>query len=356
MESRWPILLGVFISFTILALIAITLRVYSRRQILHNFGLDDYFMVAGFIFFLALIITSLVGFRYDSTVHQWDARPDTLNGRLRFGYAMAMLYVITLFLVKMSILIFYTHISPSPAFLCVTRSFMVFVSLHCLAFMLGMTLVCDPPQDQWNVTSHDNCGNFEVLYFVQSSINIFSDFFILILPIPIVHKVRVPLRKKINLCVLFSIGSVAAIASVVRLYYVYQFFNAADQTWHGSNLPMWSVIECSIAITTASVPAIRPLWLRWHGRMTGRLHCLPSLSVPTGSQVESSISDGESCSRSHAQQECPVESSLADITSTVVAYHNLQDALPHNCNEHDRPGLVSLDAPIKRQSMESIMV
>ena len=57
---------------------------------------------------------------------------------------------------------------------------------------------------------------------LTGSINIASDFVILILPLPILLRLQMALAKKLRLALVFSFGSFACIASIVRLVYSLQ--------------------------------------------------------------------------------------------------------------------------------------
>ena len=64
-ETRGPEILGLSISFTILATICVLLRVYTRRVILHTFGAEDVAIVIAQIF--SICVTVIAGLRMFSS-------------------------------------------------------------------------------------------------------------------------------------------------------------------------------------------------------------------------------------------------------------------------------------------------
>jgi hypothetical protein len=54
---------------------------------------------------------------------------------------------------------------------------------------------------------------------MSGSVNVATDFLILILPLPICIRLQMPLNKKLRILSVFGIGLFACIASVVRLGY-----------------------------------------------------------------------------------------------------------------------------------------
>ncbi|KAK9474430.1 uncharacterized protein V1510DRAFT_412204 [Dipodascopsis tothii] len=266
METRYTLLWTVFLTFTITSLVFVSLRVYSRLRITKIFLLEDYLIVLAQMYLTALCALSLYAFQFGGAIH--NAPVSTLSPRLKYGYIMSIVYLSTLWIIKISILLFYRRLSPARSFHIMCYIMVGFVSAYSLAATLSYTLICHPVQYQWLGSATGTCGSYEATYYSAAAFNIISDFIMLILPMPIVLRVRLPTRKKIGLAVIFLIGGVAAIASVVRLYMVHQFIAATDQSWYGSNLPMWSLIECSLGIISSSIPAIRPLVVHIYYKVT----------------------------------------------------------------------------------------
>ena len=114
-------------------------------------------------------------------------------------------------------------------------------------------------------------------------INIFSDIYILALPIPVVLGLQLDKRTKISVCSLFLVGSVVCVISVVRLMYAKNVetvdpsctscsqpssqFRPLPNIATGDFTPIaiLSTLESSAAVMVACMPTWRPLF-RFLGR------------------------------------------------------------------------------------------
>jgi len=78
-----------------------------------------------------------------------------------------------------------------------------------------------------------------------------ADFLCTILPIPVVLRLRMPLRQRIGVCVLLSAGIVVTVAGVVRTWFIYKSLIATyDETWF--TYPLWicAALEIDIAVVS----------------------------------------------------------------------------------------------------------
>lgn len=95
---------------------------------------------------------------------------------------------------------------------------------------------------------------------VTSGFNILTDLWILLLPISTLRGINRPTREKIALFLIFGVGTFAAVASIVRLHTIYTYTLADDPFHEGIKVNLWSVIELTIAISCASVSALKPIF------------------------------------------------------------------------------------------------
>ena len=78
-----------------------------------------------------------------------------------------------------------------------------------------------------------------------------ADFLCTILPIPVVLRLRMPLRQRIGVCVLLSAGLVVTVAGIVRTWFIYKSLIATyDETWF--TYPLWicAALEIDIAVVS----------------------------------------------------------------------------------------------------------
>ncbi|EGO61544.1 hypothetical protein NEUTE1DRAFT_98643 [Neurospora tetrasperma FGSC 2508] len=195
---------------------------------------------------------------------------------LKIVLAIEVMYYVNVFCIKVSIL--FTYIRFGTIVLHV-----VFV-LVCIFTTLGQ---CQPIHKFWDITGtvKGTCINTTAFFYcenssapfplpiltpptVTSSFNIVTDIWILLLPISTLREIHRPPREKVALFLIFGVGTFATIASIVRLHTIYTYTLATDPFHEGTKVNLWSVIEVTIAISCASVSALKPMFSRRQRRLT----------------------------------------------------------------------------------------
>ena len=70
-----------------------------------------------------------------------------------------------------------------------------------------MIVLCTPRKKIWNpLMTTGHCFNLDAIIQASAIFNVFSDFAILILPMPCVWKLYLPLKKKILMTMIFATG------------------------------------------------------------------------------------------------------------------------------------------------------
>lgn len=90
---------------------------------------------------------------------------------------------------------------------------------------------------------------------ISGIINCVADLWTTLLPIPLVMRLKMPLRERIGVCVLLSLGIIVTVAGIMRTYYIWQsLINSWDETWF--SYPLW--ICAAVEIDVAVVSPIHP--------------------------------------------------------------------------------------------------
>lgn len=82
-------------------------------------------------------------------------------------------------------------------------------------------------------------------------LNCLADLLCTILPIPIVWRLRMPLRQRISVCILLCLGFIVTIAGIVRTYFIWKsLIDTWDETWF--TYPLWiaAAVEIDIAVVS----------------------------------------------------------------------------------------------------------
>lgn len=118
-------------------------------------------------------------------------------------------------------------------------------------------------RDKWH------CFDLTALYFTQAALNIFSDLFILVLPLPVLMKLHMPTLKRICLLMVFSVGLLVPIAASFRLWILSIWHDAPPDIsrYYGGYILFWDAVELNTAIICASAPSLQPLFRRAFGEL-----------------------------------------------------------------------------------------
>ncbi|KAI4248072.1 MAG: hypothetical protein L6R40_001161 [Gallowayella cf. fulva] len=132
-------------------------------------------------------------------VHQWDITYDRLAALL--SKCLSALWGPTMFFTKLSLLLLYYRIfAPDRmtkylVFLGILYCFVLYTSYLLLTFLLCQSQIASLCKHQWNL-----------FLLVTSGLNVFGDFYLLIIPLAAVAKLRMPFRQKLGVSAVFFTG------------------------------------------------------------------------------------------------------------------------------------------------------
>ncbi|KAI1387562.1 uncharacterized protein F4822DRAFT_406930 [Hypoxylon trugodes] len=168
------------------------------------------------------------------------------------------LYGVTLMFVKWSILLFYQRVfGASKSIWWVTYAVMAIIFLWMVSVILETFLLCRPLAYNWDTSIEGSCGDRNTVYVVAGATNMATDFMVLLVPVPIIWKLKMPVSQRVGLMATFGLGLFITAISIIRLKSLIDI-SFTDPTW---TLPMgllWTVLEPELAILVANFPFMRP--------------------------------------------------------------------------------------------------
>lgn len=200
-------------------------------------------------------------------------------------YASPFLQTTSLATAKLSLLVFLRRIFVTPRFRATVWILGAIVIAWWIAVFFACAFVCFPSASMWTPNLRGTCVNQEILDYVSPVPWLFTDFAILISPIPVIKNLGLSRSRKIDLCAIFLMGGVTCILGVVRYRTV--FYSVYDVTWDIVPLADWSIIEMNVTIICVALIACKPavtmiassrlfstlgsLWSRAHSRNSSRV-------------------------------------------------------------------------------------
>ncbi|KAI0012435.1 hypothetical protein F4779DRAFT_65689 [Xylariaceae sp. FL0662B] len=156
----------------------------------------------------------------------------------------------------------YRRIFPTPMVRWGTVVLGTLVALWFLSITLVIIFQCSPVAKAWKTEVDGTRINLEYFFIGNSIPNILTDLAIICLPVYEVRKLQINKSEKVGLVIVFLLGGLVVIVSIIRLKVLVDTLREgldADFTKEMNQANIWTVVEPSIGIISASAPLLRPL-------------------------------------------------------------------------------------------------
>ncbi|KAG5948797.1 hypothetical protein E4U53_006148 [Claviceps sorghi] len=277
--------------------IVVALR-FLGRHFRRRIGLDDWLMLVTLILHLLFvaILTKIIllgGLR-----HIYYLGQDERVQMLKWTWICQPFVVMGFAMGKLSIGVLLYRVVGSASFwrkwlLCVALALALLFSVITVALTYAQ---CSRLEALWNralvAEGKATCWSPTVqLTFALflSGWNIMVDVFLAVLPATFFCRLNLTLKKKIGLCALLGLGSLAAICAAVKTKYLYSLTTPSDLAQKTYHLYIWSAMELFLIINCGSIAPIKPVYDRLLGQparssssadATGYRRCDASLDTP----------------------------------------------------------------------------
>ncbi|ENI04995.1 hypothetical protein COCC4DRAFT_40385 [Bipolaris maydis ATCC 48331] len=287
-------LLSVVLAFalTSMSTIVVALRFYTRYFIVGKLTIPDWMMLLALIGTWASTVANwyMVQFMDHSSLN--PNVPETIErvvvGALLSIWLYRLNYIIDLCLVKTSILLFYNEIAASnKRFHFGVRALLFINVAGGIAMAFASIFMCYPVADAWSFEvfmggvkgkTARHCYSPGPFWLSNAGYNLVTDVIIWTVPMAFLMNLQaIPLRRRLELVATFSVGIVAIIASVVRLYTIVLWLSSYEQQRiNTANVLIWSQVEQHAGLIAGSIPFLRPLYRQVLARARRREQNSPS--------------------------------------------------------------------------------
>ncbi|KAK2009761.1 hypothetical protein LZ32DRAFT_537265 [Colletotrichum eremochloae] len=248
------------------------------------YQIDDYLEILAALFYTLLLVTlnmiidnggsNLFPPEKLSTFTADDVAARVAGSKMVLVSEQAMLNVI--YVLKACVLILYTRLTLGLVVQHFVRGLAVYIAAGWTATQITMFTACRPFTGYWAVPPADpQCATFERYAIVQGCFNISSDVLMLLVPLPLVFRMRIAWQQKMMLVFIFSLGLCVVVAALLT-----KIFNLRDP--YSPVYMLWYIREASVAVYVSNLPLIWPLmrewfpWLRSVGTASNMLRTPPS--------------------------------------------------------------------------------
>ncbi|KAF2027850.1 hypothetical protein EK21DRAFT_39709, partial [Setomelanomma holmii] len=169
---------------------------------------------------------------------------------------------------KISFLIQYRRLFPDDFIQALCKYGLVFLGIWGVAQVFITAFGC-VPLSVINPTFVGRCINTNVVFTLNGTMNIATDFAIFAVPIWPVARLQMPFRRRMHLLAVFSLGFFACAISIVRLEQIMAATKTTDASWASARTAYWSAIELNVGILCACLPTLRPIIKKYAPRLLG---------------------------------------------------------------------------------------
>ncbi|KAI1178724.1 hypothetical protein F4777DRAFT_536536 [Nemania sp. FL0916] len=262
-ESRQPDLYAAIIVSFFFAIVAVGLRFWSRWIQGSGFWLDDWAILVALISAIGLTADQLWWIPLGLGKHIEAFGPNVQEIFAIGLFTAELTYTGVIVFVKLAILALLWRLFRQgtgirlPVVILTTA-----VLMWGTAVFLLTLLQCIPPRGLWDKTVKATCNvDSQKFLFAISIPNILIDITLLALPIPFIIRLNMSKSHKRAIISIFLLGGFVCIASILRLVAVLRQSSSPDVTWNIVNQSIWASVEANLAIVSACLPTLRPVWL-----------------------------------------------------------------------------------------------
>ncbi|KAL4971925.1 hypothetical protein BDW66DRAFT_155210 [Aspergillus desertorum] len=278
------------------AIVSVALRV-AHRMLAGQLGLDDYTICVALSVAVAI---SGVGFplkTHGLGKNIWTVSFGDISETLKLFFIEEVLYTICTALIKLSMLFLYLRLFPKALLRTAIFISLAITSLWALGSFLAQVFSCKPISYYWNQWDGEHvgkCSSHNALLLAHSIINIFLDVLVIALPMPVLVRLHMSVEKRVGMCLMFAVGLVVTVISVLRLVETVGFNDTTNPTKDFVPVGVWSLLEIDVGIMCSCMPGIRALCKRLYNTLSK--NCSPPASGYRSRSRQSKPGSGASSS------------------------------------------------------------
>ncbi|KAL3471449.1 hypothetical protein BJX99DRAFT_24649 [Aspergillus californicus] len=323
-----------------------------RRLGIRNLQSDDYVMVFAVIWYTILCtalnqVASGGGSNLMTDEDIKNLTPAIKAERIKgskWVFVSEHAFILAIWAMKACMLIIYSRITEGLPQRKWVNYLAIYVAIGFVVAELSLFLICRPLPNYWAVpTPNPQCSNYQQYEIIQGCVAITADFAMLLIGLPLLMQVRIPLKQKLILIVIFGMGIFVIVAAILtKVYclvpslisYVYMnwYFRETTVAILVTNLPLiWSLLRDVF-------PALKS-WTGGSKRGTDRYRSGPWTSRASGLRNYGQQSN----SHMKSGDDFPMRDYSRSVTVTPHKHHDVEEISLEQSDPTLRGGSEDLD-------------
>ncbi|KAF2106974.1 hypothetical protein BDV96DRAFT_654304 [Lophiotrema nucula] len=322
--NRNALCFGIVVTGTILALLAVGMRLYTKIFCVKRLRIEDCVMVSALAFHAGFVYIAWTLYNFPGGfVHQWNIRLKDVPVLLRGVNLGALLYGLAMMLLKVAILLDWIHIFGLS--LTIRRK----LYLTCI-LIIGVTIAfysacvlseifaCTPRSKIWNVFEPGTCVNTYAINVASSTFNFVLDVVMLVIPQQIIWQLTLSTQKKVAISAVFAVGILACVCGLLRIIYSVPFLTSPDKSYHVSAFALSAAGETTVGFLVLCIPSLP--------KLVKSTPVLQNLLAKMQTWVGLASADGEDNSRKGLPSWIRVRSGQRQLNGSDIGVSCLQES------------------------------
>ncbi|KAH7146182.1 hypothetical protein EDB81DRAFT_934068 [Dactylonectria macrodidyma] len=258
---------GVLIGFQIVAGLFIIQRFGFKLYVHIGMTLDDWFVLVCFFLSIPITVLGIFGLVQNGMGQDiWTLPASKIDNFGRSFYISEVFYFSEVMFLKLAMLFFYLRVFQTRTVRRVLWWTVLVTSLFGTTFIFLTIFQCTPINYfwvSWNRHHNGSCVNLNALGWSNASLSIALDFWMLGIPLSQLKSLNLNWKKKIGVAVMFCVGFIFTIVSILRLQSLIYFRNnSKNPTWDFHETGLWSTVEIQVGIICNCMPSMRLFLVR----------------------------------------------------------------------------------------------
>ncbi|KAF8855459.1 hypothetical protein BDZ45DRAFT_793423, partial [Acephala macrosclerotiorum] len=241
----------------IFAFISLLIRVYLQFQVRHQVSLDDVAVFVAMLFGIAQSSAVFVEVSKGFGKTLVDIPPENLSSLQKASYSSDILYLITIWLTKCSVVFLTTRLSPDKRHNFASNIVLVASTLFVVISIFIVALGCNL-SEPWLFINTQYGPNMFLRWQIIAAFDIVTELALLGVAIFLVGGLQLSNYKKFIVISAFTLRIPIVAAIAFRLYYLNIELTSSDPTLKGTLASVSTQIQISYAIIAATTPCLRP--------------------------------------------------------------------------------------------------
>ncbi|KAK7946604.1 uncharacterized protein PG986_010925 [Apiospora aurea] len=260
-DTRERMIAGISIASAVVILGAYILRIVSRLAISRYCWWDDLFHTLSIGFVIPMTVFANLMATHGFGKHLFQIEPEDAPKLWAWFYICQILWAFNILALKISILCLYLRLFPGRRFRIVCTSALALLVVSSLLLIAFDIFQCNPVSAAWKLQHGDaQCMDLTAVALANAAVNIFTEAAILVIPLPILVKLKMSTRQKAEVIGLLSLGTIVIIVAAIRIPSLQTLKSLVDATYTNAPVFVWTCVEAMVAHLCVAAPAIKLLF------------------------------------------------------------------------------------------------